>query len=169
MASQPTPPNVPPSRNKTIGFPYQIFLELQSQAVLNGWTYSFLAIFYVERFGIIIQVIAKHLFQWMASSRYSWHWLVLWDPEDMLWYFAQLEPMLLEDNCWKNHLTLSLGESPKAGIVYQTTVTIGYNHSLGGGFQRSFIFTPIPGEMIQFDSYFFKWAGLKPRTSSLSL
>ena len=39
-----------------------------------------------------------------------------------------------------------------------------FNHHLGGGF-KYFLVVPLPGEMIQFDKYF--WNGLKPPTSSL--
>ena len=37
------------------------------------------------------------------------------------------------------------------------------NHCLGCGFKQFLIFTPNPGEMIQFDKYI--WNGLKPPTS----
>ena len=41
--------------------------------------------------------------------------------------------------------------------------------SLGGGFKYFVIFTPIPGEMIQFDEHIFQMHGLKPPTSSCFL
>ena len=44
-------------------------------------------------------------------------------------------------------------------MVYLYGKLVG-KYTLGGGFKYVFfIFTPIPGEMIQFDEIFFNWVG----------
>ena len=41
---------------------------------------------------------------------------------------------------------------------WPTFELLGITKRLGGGFKH-FLFSPLPGEMIQFDEYFFRWVG----------
>ena len=100
-------------------------------------------------------------------------------PEGRWWqlnYFFSFSPLLPgEDECKLTVAYFSDGlvQPPSRGGSYNFTWRRFNHHQdqqeffffkeiLGGGFKQFFIFTPIPGEMMQFDSYFSD--GLKPPT-----